>query len=893
MRKYLLSLFIAVFACLTLAQIASAQVHITGKIVDSATQEPLIGASVLVKGTTAATSAGLDGSFKLNVPAGSNTLVISYIGYVAKQITVEGSNQNFGTIQLSARTTSVKEVTITGDVAIDRKTPIAVTTLSEDFIKLNAGNGDVPDLITGVPGVMTNQGDGGYGDGNVLIRGFSSSSTGIYNGNVAYTINGIPVSDPEDGTIYWSDFTGVTDVTRSIQVQRGLGVSKVIIPSFGGTINVTTRTTDQQAGGFVSEGIGSYGWNKTAFLVSTGLTQGGWAATIQASRESGAYNWDGSNFVGVNYFANISKVLSPSQTISISIIGNTQTHGQRPQQYLYPTNPTPGSTGTPTAGWLGAPQGINWNQYYGYKDGKGYNPDQNYYSEPIISLNHDWTINDKSSISTVLYTIQGNGGHREFYTSSTTGGGSVYTPTNLTLYPRPGGIYAPINIDAIEANNVTLANQGLPGSVYIGDSHSTTEWYGLRSTYRTLLGKYIDLQAGINLRYYTGDHYTDVNDLLGANFVDYPYSGSASNPGSGGDINNKSGQTGINGKIDFHNIDDTQTAGAFAQAEYTKDDFSAFVTAAGSEDRYSREDPFDYASTDPLEKSRWINFTTYQVKGGANYNINSEMNVYANVGTLTKPPAFNNAFEKYSNTINATIKPESAFDYEIGYGFRTSTFSLKLDAYRMQYNNRAYTSSYSDVADNTLVAVSIQGVNELHQGVELELHYRPVQPVSIGGMASFGDYHYTSNAGPAVAYNQAGKTIGTLPVVKLKGDKVGGSAQTTAQAYADFTLAKQFTAGITCNYYADYTAYAPFTKYVNDNQQPYVIPNYAVWGLRANFKFKMAGFDAQLIGNVRNLFNSVIIDDAYDMNANRNLTNGIEVNYLNARVVTTTLRVDF
>ncbi len=889
MRKYLLSLFIAVFACLAFA---NAQVHITGKVIDTATKEPLIGASILVKGTTVATSAGLDGGFKLNAPSGSNTLVISYIGYVAKQITISGSDQNIGSIQLSSAATSVKEVTITGDVAIDRKTPVAVTTLSEDFIRLNAGNGDIPDLITGVPGVMTNQGDGGYGDGNVLIRGFSSSSTGIYNGNVAYTINGIPVSDPEDGTIYWSDFTGVTDVTRSIQVQRGLGVSKVIVPSFGGTINVTTRTTDQKAGGFVSEGLGSYGWNKTAFLVSTGLTEDGWAATISASREQGAYNWDGSNFVGVNYFANISKILSPSQTISLNIVGNSQTHGQRPEQLLYPQNPP--TVAAPTAGWLGAPQGINWNQYYGFKDGKAYNPDQNYYSEPIISLNHDWTINDKSSLSTVLYTIQGNGGHRELYTSGNTPGafyGSVYTPSAAT-YQRNGGIYGSLNYDAIEANNVTLANAGQPGSLYIGDSHSTTQWYGLRSTYRTLLGKYIDLQAGINLRYYTGDHFTDVNDMLGANYVQEPYIGSPSNPGNGGSINNPAGIARVGDKIGFHNIDDTQTGGAFAQAEYAKDDFSAFVTVAGSEDRYSREDPFDYTPGSAGEKSRWINFTTYQVKGGANYNINAEMNVYANVGTLSKPPAFNNAFEKYSNVINTTIKPESAFDYELGYGFRIPTFSLKLDAYRMQYNNRAYTGSYSDATDNTLVAVSIQGVNELHQGIELELHYRPFQPVSIGGMASFGDYHYTSNAGPAVAYNEAGTSIGTLPVVHLKGDKVGGSAQTTAQGYADFTLAKQFTVGATCNYYGDYTAYAPFTKYTSDNQQPYVIPNYVVWGLRANFKFKMAGFDAELIGNVRNLFNSVIIDDAYDMNANGAKT-GIEVNYLNARVVTTTLRVDF
>ncbi len=108
-------------------------------------------------------------------------------------------------------------------------------------------------------------------------------------------MNGIPVNDPETGTLYWSDFAGITDVARSIQVQRGLGASKIIVPSFGGTVNVTTRTTDQQPGGYVYEGIGSDGWNKTGVLVSTGLTSNGWAATFKGSRTQGAYPFDGSN----------------------------------------------------------------------------------------------------------------------------------------------------------------------------------------------------------------------------------------------------------------------------------------------------------------------------------------------------------------------------------------------------------------------------------------------------------------------------------------------------------------------------------------------------------------------------------------------------------------------
>ena len=59
-------------------------------------------------------------------------------------------------------------------------------------------------------------------------------------------INGVPVNDMENGWVYWSNWAGLADVTRTMQVQRGLGASKVAVPSIGGTVNVITKTTDAQ-----------------------------------------------------------------------------------------------------------------------------------------------------------------------------------------------------------------------------------------------------------------------------------------------------------------------------------------------------------------------------------------------------------------------------------------------------------------------------------------------------------------------------------------------------------------------------------------------------------------------------------------------------------------------
>ena len=875
MRKYLLSLFISVFTmCLGLAQYAHAQARVTGKIIDTITQEPLTGATIIVKGTQIATSAGLDGTFKIKVPSDNEVLVIRFVGYDTKEVHISQAGQNLGTVFLAPNSGSMKEVTITGDVAIDRKTPVAVSSIGPEFIEEHLGNGGIPDLLMGVPGVMTTQGDGGYGDNRVSIRGFSSRSG---NGNVAYTVNGIPINDPETGALYWSDFSGITDVASSIQVQRGLGASKIIVPSFGGTINITTRTTDQQPGGYVYEGIGSDGWNKTAVLVSTGLDKNGWAATFLGSRTEGAFPFDGSNFLGYDYFFNLSKKLSANQTISLTLIGTDQTHGQRPEELLNATGTSPGFTG--------APQGTNWNEWDGYKDGKEYNPYNNFYSEPILSINHEWQINEKSSLSTVLYSLFGDGGGGGVLNSS----GDEANPFTL---PHSGNVYSPINYSAVESANA--ANTDGSALNYIYDSHDKTHWYGLRSTYKTTLGQYIDLSAGIDLRYYQGNHYDQVTDLLGADYVSYPYTGNPALGKTGGNINDPDGKVGINGIVGYHNIDYVESGGAFAQAEYAKDNFTAFATISGSESADQRKDPFDYLASDPEENSRWVNFTTYQAKIGANYNLNTQMNVFANIGYLTKPPYFGDVFEDYTNQINKNPVTEKLFSYELGYNYKIEDFSMKLNLYRTSYMDRAFSTTFDDPTTNAVYSTNISGVDEMHEGVELELRYRPVQGVEVGGMASIGDYYYTQNAGPATVLNSLGQPVanGTQPEVFLKGEKVGDVAQDLFQAFTQINIVPALKVGATVNYYDHYTAYVPFQQYTAANQHPYQVPNYAIWNMNAVYKFKMAGFDAELIGTVYNLLNSKVITDAEDYSGTDNQSQ-LEVYYLNARTFTTALKIKF
>ena len=108
MRKTKLTL-LAAFVLIT--QLLSAQNReVTGKITDGS-GAPLAGVSIKVKGSSAGTASGNDGSYTISMPKGLNTLIFSYIGFEDQEVDVKGSSAN---ISLSQSVRSLNEVVITG-----------------------------------------------------------------------------------------------------------------------------------------------------------------------------------------------------------------------------------------------------------------------------------------------------------------------------------------------------------------------------------------------------------------------------------------------------------------------------------------------------------------------------------------------------------------------------------------------------------------------------------------------------------------------------------------------------------------------------------------------------------------------------------------------------------
>lgn len=832
MKKITNLLVVAFIMCAAFVQ---AQGVLTGKVVDAETDTPIPGANVFVEGTNNGAITDFDGLFKLEVEKNRGTLKISYVGFASKQIkftVTNGSEKDLGAIGLEMDEGALDEVLVTAySLAIDRKTPVAVSTVKSEEIALKLGTQEFPEILKTTPGIYATKQGGGYGDGRVNIRGFSSE-------NVAVMINGVPVNDMENGAVYWSNWAGLGDVTSTMQVQRGLGASKVAVPSVGGTINIVTKTTDAKEGGKIMSTIGNNGYLKYGMTYSTGLSDKGFAATVSASRITGDGYVNGLQFEGYNYFVNLSQQINENHLLSFNAFGAQQEHGQRYTRY------TIEDYKRTEAG----PK--RFNADWGYKNGEIYNSSYNFYHKPQISLNHYWTVNDKTNISTALYASFGSGGGRR--TEGDKIGSDDY---------RLGGFDQPIDFNKIVDENRERGALGASDMIYA--SNNSHEWYGILSTFKNRTTDKLTISGGIDGRYYIGSHWYEVTDLLGGDYWLNDRDNDL-NEGEALQVGDTFGKD-YDGKV--------IRGGVFVQAEYDiLDDLNVFVSGNVSNTTYSVENNLKDLEQKESDK---VDFLGYGVKGGANYNFTENQNVFANVGYFSRAPFLTNVFLNAtgSTEANKDAVNEKIFSAELGYGFRLPNLKVALNLYRTQYIDKAVAGSYSNPNDqNTRLFYNLQGVDAVHQGAELELSYNVSDNFKLNGMVSLGDWQWTNNV-EGVKQDENGEVITDDEgnpdklYVYSKDLKVGNSAQTTFAIGASYDFSTKSTIFVDYNYagdmYADY-----YVEDRDDSQQEGIqtwkAPDYGLFDLGIRHTFDFGPFEASLYGKINNALNTEYVSDAND-----------------------------
>ncbi|MBL7817901.1 MAG: TonB-dependent receptor [Saprospiraceae bacterium] len=226
------------FLCFTffiVCTISLSAQQVSGTIKDN-TGSPVVGASVLVKGTNNGTVTDENGVFNLNNVTKGATLVVSFVGFKTQEIT-EGGNL---TITLEVGD-ALDEVVVTGvfDARTKMSASVAISTINAKQIERLAAT-SAGDLLKNIPGVYVNQARGEIWN-TVYSRGISAGSIDNVNGYyyVSMQEDGLPVTNINSGVDYFLRADATTDRVEAV---RGGTASILGANAPGGIFNYVSKT---------------------------------------------------------------------------------------------------------------------------------------------------------------------------------------------------------------------------------------------------------------------------------------------------------------------------------------------------------------------------------------------------------------------------------------------------------------------------------------------------------------------------------------------------------------------------------------------------------------------------------------------------------------------------
>lgn len=822
----------------------------------------------------------MNGAFTFDqIPFGTYSLVVSEKAYneTTQKIIVSKPEQNI-TVTLVA-TLEYQEIKIIGNMVKEGPVPVAVTKITTKKIQEELASRDLPMLLNGTAGVYATQQGGGDGDARINVRGFDQRNVGVM-------IDGVPVNDMENGWVYWSNWFGLDAITATMQVQRGLGATKIAMPSIGGTINIITQGIGNKRNGFLKQEYGTGRFMRTSFSYNTGILAKGWGLTLSGSYKQ-AIGWvEGTPSQGFFGYLKISKQFD-KHLLTLSAFSAPQQHGQRSfrQPIQYWNEDQARELGcTIDSTMFMSDLGIRYNQHYGYRtvDGKKeiFNERLNYYNKPQFTLKDFWKVNEKLSISNLCYASIGRGGGTALFNSS-----AIIRDSNLLIdwdaiieNNKVNPLFGTPNIDTQYSPTEIKASQILLASV---NNHF---WLGYLGQANYKLKDGLELSAGLDARYYRGSHYQEVKDLLGGDYyIDLSDKNAATPMKRVGD---KIAKNLFNANRDGL----VSWIGAFGQMEYESKKINAFFNVSGIQNGYCGIDYFQkkeitigdttlhlgYGDTiqyqgktynsnsEGVEYSNtgWKFIPGFTFKSGISFKLGKFSNLFTNLGYLNRTPMYSNVIDNNYNKFFGEIMNEKILAIEQGFSFANKNFGFNVNTYATNWKNKPFPYGVAipdpnDPSEN--IYVNINGMDAIHLGGEIDIAWNVTKKLSSEIMFSIGNWYWNSSKTIVIPqYDSLEYTF------DAKGVHVGDAAQTAFSATLRYEPIKNlyFKGQIQYfdRYYSDFN---PFSlQGANGGRESWVMPSYTLLNLFAGYRFQLKDDVMNLSGSIINVLNTMFISDA-------------------------------
>lgn len=827
MKKYIIILLLSVFSTIGIL----AQQTVKGKILNSETEKAMANVMVSVVGTTIFQKTTTNGSFELNnVPIGNQVVKIQLGGFETQQFPVK----------VSEKTIDLGEITLFEDIQEDED--LSTISLSDDELDDDTGGADnISGLLSSSRDLFSRTAAFEFSSSFFRVRGLDSD-------NATVTINGIEMNKLYNGRPQWSNWGGLNDVLRNQELTQGINASSFTFGGILGATNINTRASEARVGGRITYSSSNRSYsNRVMASYASGLNSDGWAFTVSLGRRWGQEGYlDASSYNAYSLFASIEKKINDKHSINLTNIFTPNRRGKS----------------SPNTQEVFDLKDRKYNEYWGYQNDDKRNSRIKKVEEPIIMLNHYWTISNKTTLNTnVAYQFGKLGNSRLDYGGSDiiggfpNGGGANPSPTYYQKLPsfflrnspdNLGLAYlaqqqfqdnGQINWDQLYFANSSNANNGLNSTYILYEDRVDDTQYTINTILNTEINDNILIDGSVSYKSLESNNFAEVIDLLGGTgYLDIDGFSDNINEAQN-DLLNPNRIVIEGDKFKYNYTIFAAIINAYAQAQFKYNKLDFFLSGSVTNTEYQREGLFKNGgfSNSSLGKSNKLTFTGFGAKTGVTYKITGNHLLNINGAYIAKAPSIRNTFSnsRENNAVvgdknGLNITEEKILSTDMSYILRSPKLTGKFTGYYTKIEDATEISFFfadGIGGDNTaFVQEVLQGIDKLHVGAELGLEYQIIPTIKLKGVASLGQYTYNNNPNltlttePDAEALTAGFVDGfrNFGQSNLKNYKLAGGPQTAYSVGFEYRDPNFWWFGATTNFFSNtYIDVSPLTRSSN------------------------------------------------------------------------------
>ncbi len=727
--------FIFLILILLSARVFTQTTVLRGRVIDSATKEPLYKASILVKPTGIGQVTNEAGAFTFPHFTGS-MLTVSYIGYETKSINISSANAiDTLIIQLNRVLIPAQSIMVSATMLKEDDRNPNFEKIDRAMLQKSRINEDVPEALSNLPSMQWfSEGGAGNGYNYLTIRGFDQR-------RIAVMVNGIPQNDPEDHNVYWIDFNDILSNTEVVKVQRGTGGGVFGYPAVGGAINIVTNSISSQPCLTLGSYAGSYGMLKYSADYSTGLIDDKYSVTARFSRtKSEGYRELSSTRLNSFYLACVR--FDDNITSQFNVYG-----GPFEDKLVY--------TGLPKF----AIKDLSLrkkNYSFWEADNKDFTyitprrpEEKEQFFQPHLELLNEVILNDIVTINSAMFFVSGSGYFD--YDGS-------WAPYSYFRFTNQNGFYVDTDPDSLYINNAIIRAQ------------VENKQFGWLPRIRIKLFSN-EINAGLEMRIHRSLHWGALQSGIGAPIEASPaYHYYEYNGGKnifGGFVNDV-----FSLDENFHLTGELQLSSSkyiLRNEKFIGTDFSISNTflnpKIGLSYKYNNEINFFASIAKVSREPRLLNY----------YNASEASDGY------TKPQ-FEQTADGHYDFSKPFVKPETMRDLELGISYEKEKLHSSMNLFFMSFRNEIVNNGQVDKFGQPMTG---NMERTRHIGIEFNFDINLTEDFDLQGNASFSK----STIRKGTAYNSFINTVATdteLVALDLSNNSISGSPNTIANLSASY-----------------------------------------------------------------------------------------------------------